>query len=81
MNNTRFSPRHKLDDTELDPGDDEGRNDRLADDAYGDVDAGTEGHSANIMDIKLGRHAVPDPSDGEVRQRALSDERSNNCII
>lgn len=61
-----FRPLRKLDDEELDSGDDEERNDRLMDDADGDVDMGLEGQSANIMDVKLGRHAVPDPSDGEV---------------
>lgn len=61
-----FRPLRKLDDEELDSGDDEDRNDRIIDDADGDIDMGTEGHSANIMDVKLGRHAVPDPSDGEV---------------
>jgi RNA polymerase-associated protein LEO1 len=59
-------PLRKLNDEELDSGDDEDRNDRLMDDADGDVDMELEGQSANIMDIKLGRHAVPDPSDGEV---------------
>lgn len=61
-----FRPLRKLNDEELDSGDDEDRNDRLMDDADGDVDMELEGQSANIMDIKLGRHAVPDPSDGEV---------------
>lgn len=61
----------KLDDEELDSGDDEDRNDRLVDDADGDIDMGLEGHSANIMDVKLGRHAVPDPSDGEVCRLSL----------
>ena len=56
----------KLDDEELDSGDDEDRNDRLADEEDGAMDMGGEGHSANIMDVKLGRHAVPDPGDGEV---------------
>ncbi len=37
-----------------------------------DGEVGMEGHSANIMDVKLGRHAVPDPSDGEVRCTAAS---------
>lgn len=65
-----FRPLRKLNDEELDSGDDEDRHDRLMDDAdgngNGDVDMELEGQSANIMDIKLGRHAVPDPSDGEV---------------
>ena len=65
-------PLRKLDDEELDSGDDEDRNDRLMDDADGDIDMGIEGHSANIMDVKLGRHAVPDPSDGEVTKLSLA---------
>lgn len=68
-----FRPLRKLDDEELDSGDDEDRNDRIEDDADGDMDMGIEGHSANIMDVKLGRHAVPDPSDGEVCQFSQSD--------
>lgn len=59
-------PRRKLDDSELDSGDDEERDDRLAADGYGDEDMEMEAHSANIMDIKLGRHTFPEPSDGEV---------------
>lgn len=68
-----FRPLRKLNDEELDSGDDEDRNVRVADDVDVDVGMGIEGQSANIMDIKLGRHAVPDPSDGEVCKSSVGD--------
>lgn len=43
------------------------------DDVDGDDGMGIEGQSANIMDVTLGRHAVPDPSDGEVCKASLGD--------
>ncbi len=66
QNDTCRSAQRTLDDEELDSGDEEDRNDRMADDALDDGEMVMDGHSANIMDVKLGRHAVPDPSDGEV---------------
>ncbi|KAL9011712.1 MAG: hypothetical protein Q9173_003463 [Seirophora scorigena] len=60
----------KLDDDELDSGDDEGRRGRLEDDdmdGYGDneEDQG-EARSLNVADVRLACHPVPCPSDGEV---------------
>ncbi|KAI9722219.1 MAG: hypothetical protein M1812_001691 [Candelaria pacifica] len=52
-----------LEDHELDSGDDEDRNDRMGDDM--EVEEGDEEHQ-NVMDVKLGRHAVPIPSDNEL---------------
>ncbi len=58
----------QLDDEELDSWDDEGRDDRLADD--GDdlaVDDGQQlQEELTFMDVEFGRHPVPEPSDGEV---------------
>ncbi|KAI4144649.1 MAG: hypothetical protein L6R39_004095 [Caloplaca ligustica] len=59
----------KLDDQDLDSGDDEGRRDRLDDgvDGYGDdEDEQGETRSMNVADVRLGRHPIPRPSDGEL---------------
>lgn len=52
----------KLDDEELDSGDDEGRDDR----AGGDPEMVTEQATYNFMDAEIARHAIPEPSDGEL---------------
>ncbi|KAL8839404.1 MAG: hypothetical protein Q9170_001743 [Blastenia crenularia] len=62
--------RRKLDDEELGSGDDEGHNDRLEDDdvnGYGNdgEEQGEERHQ-NVADIRIPRHPVPRPSDGEL---------------
>ncbi|KAL8730254.1 MAG: hypothetical protein Q9181_004738 [Wetmoreana brouardii] len=68
----RESPkRRKLDDEELDSGDDEGRRDRLEHDdvdGYGDEEDRVEARSRNVAAIRLARHPVPRPSDGEPSQ-------------
>lgn len=56
--------RRKLDDAELDSGDDEGRLDR-AEEEYDEPGTKIE-REENILDIDIGRHAIPQPSDGEV---------------
>jgi RNA polymerase-associated protein LEO1 len=53
----------KLDDEDLDSGDDEGRADRAA--AAPEVNE-VEDQTYNFMDADLARHAVPEPSDGEL---------------
>lgn len=59
--------RRKLDDAELDSGDDEGRLDRVKDGINGHrKEEETYDRLANILDISIGRHPVPQPSDGEV---------------
>lgn len=59
--------RRKLDDAELDSGDDEGRLDRVTDDINGQSkEHETYDRLANLLDISIGRHPVPQPSDGEV---------------
>lgn len=62
--------RRELDDEELDSGDDVGRHDRLEDDgmdSYGNEDAEQgEMRSLNVADVRLARHPIPSPSDGEV---------------
>ena len=62
--------RRQLDDDELDSGDDEDRDDRLSDDDDNDMveeDEPMEEEQFNFMDAELSRHAIPDPSDNEVR--------------
>ncbi|KAI9795280.1 MAG: hypothetical protein M1835_006088 [Candelina submexicana] len=53
----------QLDDEELNSGDDEGQNDRMGDDV--EAEEG-DGEHQNVMDVKLGRHAAPIPSDNEL---------------
>jgi RNA polymerase-associated protein LEO1 len=56
--------RRQLDDEELDSGDDEGRYDRAhAEDEGAELEQVTE--DVNVMEIDLGRHPVPESSDGE----------------
>lgn len=59
--------RRKLNDAELDSGDDEGRLNRAKDgiNVYS-KEQETYDRLANILDISIGRHPVPQPSDGEV---------------
>ncbi|KAL8803455.1 MAG: hypothetical protein Q9182_003152 [Xanthomendoza sp. 2 TL-2023] len=57
--------RRKLDDEDLDSGDDEGRHDRL-EDGYGEDEEQGEPHEENVADVRLPRHAIPRPSDGEL---------------
>ncbi|CBX92742.1 hypothetical protein LEMA_P054480.1 [Plenodomus lingam JN3] len=58
------SPQRKLDDAELDSGDDEGRTDRVKapDAAEGEVEQQTFAY----MDADLARHAIPEPTDNEL---------------
>ncbi|KAL8674526.1 MAG: hypothetical protein Q9168_001044 [Polycauliona sp. 1 TL-2023] len=61
------SPKHReLDDEDLDSGDDEGRRDHLEDDDAQDGDGPGETREENVEDIRLPRHPVPRPSDGEL---------------
>ncbi|KAG8533393.1 uncharacterized protein KY384_002176 [Bacidia gigantensis] len=60
----RSSKRRKLDDSELDSGDDEGRRDRLKELVDEEDDAPER--TAIITDISIGRHHGPSPSDGEL---------------
>jgi RNA polymerase-associated protein LEO1 len=55
----------QLSDEDLDSGDDEGRNDRV-DDKMDGVDVGDSDRHAFVMDVDIGRHDVPRPSDGQV---------------
>ena len=60
--------RRKLNDAALDSGDDDGRLDRVKDGINGyRKEEETYDRLANILDISIGRHPVPQPSDGEVR--------------
>ncbi|KAF2463188.1 uncharacterized protein BDR25DRAFT_273560 [Lindgomyces ingoldianus] len=55
----------KLDDEDLDSGDDEGRADRAHGDS-GAQDIEEEQQTFNFMDADIARHCVPEPSDGEL---------------
>ncbi|KAI4245420.1 MAG: hypothetical protein L6R40_002480 [Gallowayella cf. fulva] len=57
--------RRKLDDEDLDSGDDDGRHDRL-ENGYGEDEEQGEPHEENVADVRLPRHAIPRPSDGEL---------------
>ena len=65
--------RRKLDDEELDSGDDEGRHDREGDGADGENQEELQDSNANVMDANIGRHPDPRPSDGEVRTTASNE--------
>ncbi|KAH3918494.1 hypothetical protein HBH56_037400 [Parastagonospora nodorum] len=54
----------KLDDEELDSGDDEGRADRAR--AQEAAEEEGEQHTFAVMDADIARHAIPEPSDGEL---------------
>ncbi|KAF2131349.1 hypothetical protein P153DRAFT_335591 [Dothidotthia symphoricarpi CBS 119687] len=56
----------KLDDEELDSGDDEGRADAARAPEPVDDEGEGEQHTFAFMDADLARHAVPEPSDGEL---------------
>ena len=58
--------KRQLDDEELDSGDDEGRQDRVPE--YDDLGEDGEQEVAEdiVLDMELGRHPIPEPSDGEV---------------
>ncbi|KAL8691976.1 MAG: hypothetical protein Q9218_002900 [Villophora microphyllina] len=63
--------RRRLDDDELDSGDDEGRRDRIDNDdddvdGYGDDRDRLEARTRNVQDIRIARHPIPRPSDGEL---------------
>lgn len=55
----------KLEDEELDSGDDEGRHDR-AEDGQSEPREPVHTREENVLDLSIGRHAIPQPSDGEV---------------
>jgi RNA polymerase-associated protein LEO1 len=61
---TICSSQRKLDDEDLDSGDDVDRTDRVPD-ATQDVEEGEE-QTFNYMDAEIARHPVPEPSDGEL---------------
>lgn len=60
-------PPRRLDDEELDSGDDEGRYDRVADRMdYDEAEDGDYGETVNVMDLSLGRAPEPESTSGEV---------------
>ncbi|KAL6718070.1 hypothetical protein ACLMJK_004155 [Lecanora helva] len=58
--------RRKLDDEELDSGDDEGRHDREGESLNGHEKEEVLETKANVMSANVGRHPDPKPSDGEL---------------
>lgn len=63
--------RRRLDDSELDSGDDEGREERSKnglEEEEGDEEQDVPERTAVVTDIAIGRHPGPLPSDGEVRR-------------
>ncbi|KAL9628386.1 MAG: hypothetical protein Q9204_005921 [Flavoplaca sp. TL-2023a] len=60
------SKRRELDDEGLDSGDDGGQRDLLEDDYAHDDDEHGETREENVEDIRLPRHPIPRPSDGEL---------------
>ncbi|KAL8984749.1 MAG: hypothetical protein Q9205_001356 [Flavoplaca limonia] len=58
--------RRELDDEGLDSGDDGGQRDPLEDDYAHDNDEHGETREENVEDIRLPRHPIPRPSDGEL---------------
>lgn len=62
-----YSGDRKLDDADLDSGDDEGRRDRLANTIEDDDDGGAvEDQVVQIYPSDIGRMAEPEPDDGDV---------------
>ena len=61
---TGSKKRRKLDGEGPGSEDDQDRFDRVDDD---DRDVGMEERAETVLDVRLGRHAVPRPSDGQVR--------------
>jgi hypothetical protein len=64
-------PVRKIDDEELDSGDDEGRKDRVVDTVESENIYGTEQDQYNIMELTLSRLAQPEKGDGEVYRAAI----------
>ena len=60
-----------MDDKELDSGDDEGRTDRVAEEELEQF----EEQVLTSMDLEVTRQPVPEPSDGEVCERAANSQR------
>lgn len=74
-------PQRKLDDNELDSGDDEGRWDRRG--SPMDEDAAKYSETLNIMDLNLGRTTEPESTDGQVSLLLRSDlkDQSSDILI
>lgn len=67
------SEQRRLDDEELDSGDDEERYDRVANTIEDEDYLGQAGpETLNILDVDLGRQPQPVPGDGEVRKLVYS---------
>ena len=74
--------RRKLDDEELDSGDDEDRHDRVEEDGadgYEDQERTMVESQTNVLDLSLGRHGIPKGSDGEVSTPSTSNLYRSAC--
>lgn len=69
-------PQRKLDDEELDSGDDADRYDRRETPMYEDEEV-AENTQLNVMEVELGRAAEPDSTDGQVRGRTVYTTRQS----
>ena len=76
------STHRKLDDEDLDSADDEDRLERVDDDVddYGKEEE-TQARPETILDVDIGRHAIPRPSDGEVRGITPGGSSQLNLMI
>jgi len=64
--------KRRLDDEDLDSGDDEGRQDRMDEDMDGYGEEVETQHSVTMADIELGRHPIPHGNDNEVWTRHIA---------
>ena len=73
VQSNEVSGERKLDDAELDSGDDEGRQDRIADTVEEDEDDEqvAEEQIVKIYPAEIGRMAEPEPGDGDVSRQQL----------
>ncbi len=63
--------RHNLDEEELGSEDDDDKPNQEAEDVDGSENEATQERAQTILDVGIGRHAIPKPSDGEVREFEL----------
>lgn len=75
--------RRKLDDDELEVGEENGIHDGEQGDVDGEDHEELPARKTNVLDCRIGRHPDPKPSDGEVRINGpiskIESSRSLNC--
>ncbi|KAK3671169.1 hypothetical protein LTR78_008970 [Recurvomyces mirabilis] len=67
------APKRRLDDEELDSGDDMDRNDRAAEDGEAPAEEALVEAEQVMMDIDMSRQPIPEPSDGEMYLLKMPD--------